>query len=729
VDQASDPFASTIRPTAEKYCLPCHGNGFAAGGLNLAKFNSAAEAQAAERQWRRAMEFVKSGHMPPPGAAQPTDDERAKMAAAIDAMLRSGKPTPGAGRASLRRLNRLEYRSTLRDLLGIDFKAAEDFPADNVAEGFDNIGEALTISPLLMEKYLDAAMSAAEQAIALPAYEERRTILSSSQLTGGVRADEGFLSFYSNGKAISRFALKEPGPYQIRLSIRATQAGPDPARVQVDVDGRRVSEFEIKEHNRLTSIVIPITAAPPSASVSISFVNDYYDASFADPDRRDRNVFLEGLALAGPMEQQKPAFHQAMIPVRPEAGAEGAAARAALKAFLRRAWRRTPSDADLDRLAGFAVEAVKDGEPYEQGLRYAVAAALASPRFLFRPEQASEGRPDGFTLASRLSYFLWSSMPDDRLLDQAEKGALADPKVLAAEASRMLKDPRADALGAGFGGNWLQLGRLADREPDPDLFPSFSEALKRDMERETLLFFRHVVQSDSTVMDFVTGQYSFLNQRLARFYGVPGPKGDGFELVNLSATPRTGVLTHGSVLVATSNPTRTSPVKRGKWILEQVLGSPPPPPPPGADSFPEDVKNDPSLTFRQKLERHRESPACAGCHQRMDPLGFGLENFDAVGRWRDEENGKPLDAKGEMPGGVKFEGPLELRRYLSGQKNEFAVTFARKLLTYALGRVLQSEDEKHVFKIAGEAGRDGMRFSAFVRAIVQSEPFLTAAAP
>lgn len=731
VSQSPEPFERDVKPLIEKYCFRCHGAQLAIADLNLSAAKSADDVRANPSVWKRAIDFVKTGHMPPPGSPQPSQAERDRLAAGLEAIFNISRTTADPGRVALRRLNRLEHRNTIRDLLQIDYQTPDDFPVDNVAEGFDNIGEALTISPLLMEKYLDAAEKAAEQALPFPAYRELNIGPSDFEAAQGVNHDNG-LFFFTNARAGMRAATPQAGKYELRITVSATQAGPAPARFGVDIDGRRALTYDVEGHNQGHKVVVPFEAQAGTVGLVMAFLNDFFDPN-APAERRDRNLRVESIVLAGPLGAEDPASLKALIPTQPEKGQEAAAARATLSAFLPRAWRRPVTDQELAQVMRFVTEAVSEGESYTQGMRYAVTAALASPHFIFRPEKTQGSGSvrdlDSHALASRLSYFIWSSTPDDRLLDLAKKGSLKDPKVLAAEADRMLKDPRAADLATAFGKNWLQLGRLADREPDPEVYSAFSDEIKADMLTETLTFFRHVVSADASVMDFVTGQYSFLNKRLARFYGAPLPKGDGFEMVNLSATPRTGVITQGSVLVATSNPTRTSPVKRGKWILEQVLGSPPPPPPPGADSFPEDVKNDPSLTFRQKLERHRESPACAGCHQRMDPLGFGLENFDGVGRWRTEENGKPVDVKGEMPGGIQFEGPMELRQYLSTQKKEFASTFSHKLLTFALGRVLRPQDDPYVAQIADQSLKEGMRFSSYVRAIVQSDAFRKATAP
>jgi mono/diheme cytochrome c family protein len=393
-----------------------------------------------------------------------------------------------------------------------------------------------------------------------------------------------------------------------------------------------------------------------------------------------------------------------------------------IRAFADRAFRRPATHEEITRLLRFVEQAQRNGEGPERGLRLALEAVLVSPHFLFRVEPG--GRPiNQYELATRLSYFLWSSPPDEELFRLAAQGTLRRGNTLAAQVRRMLRDPRSRALAEKFAGQWLQTRGLADLTPDPARFPGFDEPLRSAMVRETELFFDHVVRADRSVLDFLDGDYTFVNERLARHYRLPGVTGDGFRRVALAGTPRGGVLTQAGVLAVTSNPNRTSPVKRGRWVLDNLLGAPPPAPPPGADNLKDGHLGGPAETLRQRLERHRADPACAVCHAGMDPLGLALENFDAVGAWRDQDGGVPIDASGALPGGESFAGPAGLRAALTARRDAFARCLAEKLLTYALGRGLNRSDRRAAAEAARTAARHEYRFSALVLAVVHSEPF------
>jgi hypothetical protein len=402
-----------------------------------------------------------------------------------------------------------------------------------------------------------------------------------------------------------------------------------------------------------------------------------------------------------------------------------------LRAFADRAFRRPATHDELTRLLEAVISAEKDGESPDAAIRLALRAVLSSPHFLFIAFEGDQGPDspvgtlpdDDFALASRLSYFLWSSMPDDELLRLASRKALRRPRILEAQVQRMLRDPRSRALAQQFASQWLQTRKLAPYKPDPALFPEYDEALKASMLKETELFFASIQREDRSVLDFLEADYTFVNERLARHYGIKGALGEAFQRVSLTDSPRGGVITMASVLTATSNPTRTSPVKRGRWILENILGAPPSPPPDGVEALRETEKLAGTRTLRQQMERHRSDPACASCHRRMDPLGFALENFDAVGRWRDQESGQGIDSHGRLPGGKAFGGPAELRRALRERRNAFTRCLADKMLTYALGRGVDQADRHVIEQIVLKLARNDYRFSALVLGIVESEPF------
>jgi hypothetical protein len=444
-------------------------------------------------------------------------------------------------------------------------------------------------------------------------------------------------------------------------------------------------------------------------------------------------LVVDFIEVQGPLDVAPgvlPASHRRIIPATPTRANRMAAARTVLGEFARRAYRRPVRKDEVDRLARYVALAEKEGESWERGIQLGVQAVLVSPHFLFRveanadPKKAAGKNPLGsYEMASRLSYFLWSSMPDERLFALAAKNALQDPKVLAAEARRMLKDPKAKALADNFAGQWLQLRKLAVVAPDPGRFPNFNEPLRRAMRTETERFFRAVVDEDRSLLDFIDGKFTYLNETLAKHYNIGGVTGDNFRKVALAGDRRRGILTHASILTVTSNPTRTSPVKRGKWVLEQILGTPPPPPPPGVGELPDDEKGALTGTLRQQMEKHRGNPACASCHARLDPIGFGLENFDAVGAWRDKEGEHAINASGTLAGGRSFTGPAELAAILKAQKDLFARSFSEKMLTYAIGRGVESADRCHVDEIAAAVKKQDYRFSSLITAVVQSDPF------
>ena len=583
-DTAPPRFERDIAPLIDRYCLRCHGADKPKGGVDLSRHRDDATIRKHLALWERVGENLRSGDMPPAGARKPTAAEMAVLERWLDAVvfkadcdgpLDPGKPT-------IRRLNRVEYYNTIRDLMGVEFKPAKDFPADDVGHGFDNIGDVLSLPPLLMEKYVAAAEQIVEAAWKLP--EFRRRI--------------------------------QPPP------------------------------------------------------------------------------FNRG-ALQGNLQK-----------------------------FASQAWRRPATEEEAQRLLRFVQLAREAGDSPDVGIRLALQAILVSPHFLYRIEQ-NPTNPEGwitpFELATRLSYFLWSSLPDDELMLLARENKLRQPGILEEQVRRMVQSPKSAALAENFAGQWLNIRSLASFSPDPKRFPTFNAALRRDMIRETEAFFLHVVRENRSVLDFLDADYTFLNARLARHYGISDVQGDELHKVSLKGTPRGGVLTQASVLAVTSNPTRTSPVKRGKWILENLLGTPPPPPAPDAGELPEGVEL--KGTLRQQMEQHRANPSCATCHQRMDPLGFGLENFDAIGAWRTQENGLAIDATGELPDGSKFAGPAELRKVLLTKKQLFVRCLTDKLLTYAIGRGTERSDRCFIEKIVKQAEKDDYRFTDLIIHLVKSDPF------
>jgi hypothetical protein len=598
-------FSHQIKPLLVKYCTRCHGGKRPKGDVRFDAFSDDASALKEHDVWERVSAILRSGEMPPAGRRpRPTPAEVDVITGWIDHTVlavdcgRARNP----GRVTLRRLNRAEYNNTIRDLVGIRFRPADDFPSDDVGYGFDNIGDVLSLSPLLLEKYL----SAAEKVV---------------------------------------------------------------------------------------------------------------DLAFKD-DKARRRILIASPDKVGKKE----------------------AARIILREFARRAYRRPVRPDEVERLTRFVDLAEKNGDRFETGIRLALQAVLVSPHFLFRIERDPRGERanvintqlkssvkghyiSDYELASRLSYFLWSSMPDEELFRLAGQKQLRQGNNLERQVKRMLADPKAQALVDNFFGQWLQFRNLPSATPDPGVYPAFDEELRSAMLKETQLFVGAIIKEDRSILDFLDADFSFVNGRLARHYGIPGITGPEFRRVKLPPT-RGGILTQASILTLTSNPTRTSPVKRGKWVLETIFNAPPPPPPPEAGPLNEDKQAVLSGSLRKRMEMHRAKPLCASCHQRMDPLGFGLENFDGIGAWRDKDGKFPIDASGILPAGQTFNGPKELRQILVQKQAEFRRCLAEKMLTYAVGRGLESYDRCAVDAITKAVAQGGNRFSSLVLAVVRSEPFL-----
>ncbi|MBN2292782.1 MAG: DUF1592 domain-containing protein [Pirellulales bacterium] len=594
--EEKDTFEQSVRPLLKKFCYNCHSGEDDESEAELSVDGSwnHESVRRDRKRWERVLEALEQGKMPPKFVRQPSKQERDAAVAWLEATLRESKTAPDPGRVTLRRLNRVEYANTVRDLLGVEFDAGKDFPADDVGYGFDNIGDVLSLPPLLMEKHMTAAEEIAERAIVV-------------------------------GK------------------------------------------------------------------------NDDH-----------------------------PQSHRQIIFVRPGKDlSEKEAATKIIRRLATRAFRRPATDDEVDRLAGLVEAVVKEGEFFEAGVRLAVQAVLCSPHFLFMvPRDVGEGKNsrelDEYELATRLSYFLWSSMPDDELFEHATRGTLRknlEPQVL-----RMLKDGKSQALVDNFFVQWLQLRNLETVTPDKKMFGSFDDDLRRDMAAETRLFVADVIGKDRSLLELIDADFTFVNQRLAGLYGIEGVKGDKFRRISLKGTPRGGVLTQASILTVTSNPTRTSPVKRGKWIMENILGTPPPDPPANVPMLEDQAKLTGSL--RERMEQHRKDPTCAVCHKTMDPLGFAMENFDAVGRWRTRDGKHEIDASGALPDGKKFNGPAELRRLLLDIGHEdYARCVAEKTLTYALGRGMERADKDYVDAIARKLSEGNFKFSSLALAVVNSDPF------
>lgn len=640
-----------------------------------------------------------------------------------------------------RRLNRAEYNDSVQDLLGVHFRPADDFPQDDSGYGFDDIGDVLSLSPLLMDHYLSAAEQVARIAVfgpppmqaTLAKFQAPRR--GSVQLTvpaPGTAYDATGLSFHSSMHKLYRFPAD--GQYAFTPAIDGQlPAGPDALNVAIWIDGERVATQQSKPvpqgRKRIESRA---KVAAGDHTVSVSFINlfDGIEPS-ADGKRLTTNVRVASLEIGGPFRSPTGPSAESVKLIYACGHLDGhhtaACDRTIVSSLARRAYRRPPTPEEIDKLTGLMAMAKQQGASYEEAVSAAIEAVLVSPNFLFRIEKNGRVKNGAYPLnpyelATRLSYFLWSSIPDDELLRAAANNSLRKPAVLEAQVRRMLADPKAARLVENFGGQWLEIRRLESVKPDVQKFPDFDDYLRYSMRRETELFFADIIHNDRSILDFLDARYSFVNQRLAGFYGIPGVTGTEFRKVDLGATHRGGVLTQASVLTVSSYANRTSPVLRGKWILENLLNAAPPPPPPDIPILNEAAIGT-SMTQRQQMEQHRANPACAGCHAMMDPIGFAMENYNGIGQWRNKDGKFPIDASGKLPGGQAFNGAAGLEEVLRGKAQAFTRCLTEKMLTYALGRGLEDYDTATVDGIVKRVAAHGYRFSSLVMEIVKSFPF------
>ncbi len=643
------------------------------------------------------------------------------------------KTKPDPGRVTARRLNRAEYNYSVHDLLGIDFQPAADFPADDSGYGFDNIGDVLSLSPLLMEHYLDAAEDAARAAVFGPRAIHPTTVrYANSRRAARLAPSEGYDATGLSLPSSLHVRLQFPATGQYRLTV--VLGGEDPAsqplHIGVWIDGRLITKGETPPGDfEIRPVPIPAAIMPEGEhTLSVSFLNAQ--------DGLAHDQFLTAHAgavdVGGPFDAARGPSPESAKLVYSCGHLDGnhmpACARTIVGNLARRAFRRPVSDAETERLLALAAVARQKGGSFEDGIAAAIEGILVSPHFLFRIERENAKTKSGaqllstFDLASRLSAFLWSSIPDEDLLHAAEDGSLRKPQVLASQVRRMLADPKRSRLVENFAGQWLETRRLESVKPDAQNFPQFDEYLRYSMRRESDLFFENLIREDRGVADFIDAKYAFINERLARFYGIPNVNGAAFRKVDLTGTARGGILTEAAVLTVSSYANRTSPVLRGKWILNNLLNMPPPPPPPGVANLDEAAVGK-SISMRQQMEKHRASVACAGCHATMDPLGFGLENFNAIGQWRARDGEFPIDASGKLPDGRTFDGATQLEAVLLAKPQVFAMCFTEKLLTYALGRGLEAYDAPAVERIVSRAAESEYRFSSIVLGIVSGVPF------
>jgi mono/diheme cytochrome c family protein len=827
--EAQGAFENTVQPFLKANCVQCHNAQRATGGLNLDEPVTAASVAQARVRWETVLQKVASGEMPPKGARRPSDADRAAVTGAIEAEFdradRSAPPDPG--RVTARRLNRAEYNYTVSDLLGVDFRPADDFPQDDTGYGFDNNGDVLSLSIVQMEKYVTAAEVVARTAVYGPQavkpvtaryqpYGRRRPgdadglVLNGRPYLSITNYDESGLNMPNSFHVMHRFPAT--GEYVIRTTPDNGSRPPASEALQmaVFVDGvqagvasidgpleGRTQEFRVRvtagEHwvavgfpkqfeglpvayggkNPSTRTpppprgrgfgrgrgagpagrgagpgpgegrgapgdpaATPAAAAPAPVNPAPAPANNNDDAAdstqfFVPPGApagtrlpRPDTMGVQSLEIGGPHDPEVKPSPESTRKIFICAERNDSCLRRIVSNLARRAYRAPVAKADVDQLMAHAKRVKERGDPFEEQVAVAIQAMLVSPRYLFRIErdQARAYYLNDHELASRLSYFLWSSLPDEPLMRAADQGTLRRPAVLEAQVRRMLQDPKIARFVENFGGQWLQFRALESHKPDFYKFPMWDNYVRLSADKETRLFFENLIREDRSILEFLDADYTFVNEYLSRFYGLTDVQGTEFRRVSLANTPRRGVLGQASVLAATSYADRTSVVLRGKWILENLLNAPPPPPPAAVPDL-DAAGIGEHVTLRERMESHRANPVCASCHSRMDPLGFGLENFDAVGAWRVNEGKFPIDATGNLPDGKTFKGPVELSAFLRSQSAAFVQGLSEKMLVYALGRGVEVSDRPAVRKIAAGVTAAQHRFSSVVLEIVKSAPF------
>jgi hypothetical protein len=722
--QGPAPPVSPERAFLNQYCVTCHNQRAKIGGLTIDAMDLDHVAADAET-WEKVVRKIRTGMMPPSGARRPERAALDGFAAEIEARLdRAFVPGSNPGTPALHRLNRTEYANVIRDLLALDVDVTTLLPPDDSSEGFDNIADALGVSPSLIQGYVSAALKISRRAVGDRTMTASQTTYAApGGLSQGHHIEE--LPLGTRGGVLVQHTFPLDAEYE--FSVSGAGFG---ATIDVTIDGEAVETANPRSIRRV------VTAGPHAIGVALvdrqraAGVDDVYS------DFRNNSVFtapgaVQSITISGPFNPTGPGdtpSRRRIFVCRPTGEDETACARKIVATLARRAFRRPVLNTEIDGLMAFYQQGRKEGD-FEAGIQAALARVLVAPRFLYRVEEEPAALPAGsvyrisdLELASRLSFFLWSSMPDDELLDVASKGRLANAKVLEQQVRRMLADPKSSAFITNFAGQWLYLRELAKVQTEAK---DFDENLRRAFRRETELLFDTIVREDRSVLDLINADYTFVDERLARHYGIPDVHGSYFRRVALDeASPRRGLLGQGSMLTVTSVATRTSPVVRGKWILENLLGTPAPVPPPGVDTnLEKDAAAVKATSLRQRLEQHRANPVCSSCHKIMDPIGLSLENFDLIGAWRDEDGRTPIDASAQLVDGTPIRGPADLRRALVDRSGAVVTMATEKLLTYALGRGLQYYDMPVVRSIVKRAAANDYRFSSLVLGVVESAPF------
>ena len=732
-DAPSAGFDTAVRPVLSQTCALCHNDKLSSGGLNVKAFLSPDSVTAYRDGWETIIEKLRAGEMPPKGMPRPPEAQMQALMHFVEGEFekadRNLKPDPG--HVTARRLNRSEYSNTIRDLLAVDFRAEKDFPTDDSGYGFDNIADVLTISPVLMERYMDAAETIASRAMGADPLPKKPLLAQYSTKDKTIRRID-----LSTIEASHR--VEWDGDYTVRFGMPGERAADaKPVTLGFWIDGTLKKTLPVETKPSKLVYFDPYSEAevrmylPAGDHVfRAGFIDDEFVKSLSEKDayNNKKNKFLNSMVFEGPYPTDvERASRKKILICDPKSGQ--ACVEKIVTALAHRAYRRPVTQVEVASLLKFVALARSRGETTEQGIQLAIQALLVTPQFLFRiehdpnptDEQDVHRIPD-VEMASRLSYFLWSSMPDDELRGVAEAGKLHDPAVLDGQVKRMMQDGRAAAFAANFAGQWLEIRNLDVVKPDPDKFPEWGPELREAMKAETRMFFEYVLREDRPLSDFIDAKYTFLNARLAKFYGISGVTGPEFRRVELTTGQRGGLLGQASVLTVSSYPTRTSVVLRGKFVLNNILGSEIPPPPPDVPALDESAVGT-LMSLRQQMEKHRADPMCSSCHNKMDPLGFGLENYNAIGKWRVNDGKFPVDSSGTLPNGKSFKTPDEMRALLMVGLPQFSRCLTEKMLTYALGRGLHPYDRAAVNGINRDMAASGYHFQSLIFEIVHSAPF------
>ena len=730
-------FDKNVKPVLKANCAGCHNTSLMSGGVNLAPYNEASTLTTDREAWDKIVQKIESGEMPPKGVPRPA---QVQVTALVDFvrgefLKADAAVKPDPGRVTARRMNRNEYRNTIRDLLAVDFRAERDFPTDDSGYGFDNIGDILTVSPVLMEKYLNAAEVISSRAMGADPLPKKPLEITYELKTKNLRRLD-----FSTVEASHRVDFD--GEYTIRFGFPGERsADAKPVKMGLWMDGQLLQTIDVETKPSKLVYFNPFSDGEIRAYLPegdhvfrAAFLNDEFIKTITDPKDAysdKKNKFIGSITFVGPFPSkvEKASRKKILICDTSDAKTGTACVEKIVANLAHHAYRRPVSKTEVTALLKFVAMAKAQGQSTEQGIQLALEAMLVSPQFLFRVEKdpnptdpEAVHRLTDLELASRLSYFLWSSAPDDELLALAEAGKLKDQTSLDAQVKRMMLDKKAASFAENFAGQWLEIRNLDSIKPDPQKFPAWTPELKEAMRTETGMFFQYVLSENRSLADFIDAKYTFLNEPLAKYYGIDDVKGPDFRRVELTTSQRGGVLSQASVLAVSSYPSRTSPTIRGKYVLNNILGTPPPPPPPDVPAL-DDSKVGSDVSLRKQLEAHRNNPVCASCHSKMDVLGFGLENYDAIGKWRTMDGKFPIDVGGTMPNGKSFQTAAEMRTILIDSLPQVSRCLVEKIMTYAMGRGMQTFDNKTIDDINRKLQGEGYHFQTLIYEVVRSLPF------